>query len=160
MASIISKHKGLIGWGSAAIATLAALTWGSRLSSIAKNIVIITRSNFDRAKLIYLIEVTIKNPVSQSIRIKQPFAVLRYKDAVIASSEPSSQIIGIPADGSSQTNIKISFDRDKVFANAPSVIMTLLSGGKIPVTATIYSGLVTSFGTTEIKKDESWQLGT
>ena len=151
--------KKWVGIGAAIVGLVAVGSYAKRLASIAKNLVIITRSNFDKAKLLYLIEVTIKNPVSQSIRIKQPFAVVRYKNAVIASSEPTTQVIGIPADGQSQTNIKIAFDRDRVLANAPEIIMVWARGGKIPVTATIYTGLINSLGTTEITKNEQWQIG-
>ena len=152
--------KSWIGWAAGGIAAIGSLSYLKRLANVAKEIVIVTRSNFDRAMLVYVIEVTIKNPISQSIRIKQPFAELRYKDSVIASSTPSSAIIAVPADGVSQTTLRISFDRDKIFATAPGVILTLAAGGKIPITATTHTGLVTMLGTTEIKKEDTWQLGT
>ena len=160
MSKTTKSFKPWMCWAAGGLAAIGSLSYLKRLVDIAKEIVIVTRSNFDRAMLVYVIEVTIKNPVSQSIRIKQPFAELRYKDDTIASSAPSTLILDIPADGTSQTTLRVSFDRDKIFASAPGVILTLAAGGKIPLTAIVYTALITPLGTTNIQKEDTWQLGT
>lgn len=148
-----------LGIAAGVLAVGGGATWAIRLNRIAKEVVIITRSDFDKANFQYIVHVSIKNPVSQSIRVKYPFVRLNYQDKVIASSVPSNQVLTIPANGTSETTLRIAFDRDKLLSAAPSVATTLLAGGKVSLTATTLSGLVTLLGTTEFSKAETWKLG-
>lgn len=153
------KGKTYLGIAAGVLAVGAGTTWAIRLGRITKEVVIITHSDFDKTNLQYIVHVSIKNPVSQGIRVKSPFVRLNYQDKVIASSQPSNQVLTIPANGTSDTTLRIAFDRDKLLAAAPSVATTLLAGGKISLTATTLSGLVTMLGTTEFSKSETWKLG-
>ena len=153
------KGKTYLGIAAGVLAVGAGITWAIRLGRIAKEVVIITRSDFDKTNFQYIVHVSIKNPISQSIRVKSPFVRLNYQDKVIASSQPSNQVLTIPANGTSDTTLRIAFDRDKLLSAAPSVATTLLAGGKISLTATTLSGLVTMLGTTEFSKSETWKLG-
>ena len=104
----------ILGWGAGIILAVGTTTYLSRLARIAKSIVIITRSDFDKSSIQYVVHISFKNPVSQSIRVKYPFVKLSYQGTTLASSVPSNQVITIPANGTVEATLRIDFDKEKL----------------------------------------------
>ena len=146
----------LTGSGLALVGTAA---WLNRLGRLAREIVIEQRSDFDRQRLEYVVNATVKNPVSQAITIKYPFVRLAYQGTVVASSQPKADKVRIPANGQVSFQLRIGFDRQQVIRMAPGVATILLSGGKVELDAATLTGLVTPFSVIEFSKLQKFRIG-
>lgn len=141
------------------LALVGGATWLNRLSRIARQIVVEQRSDFDRRRMEYIVNATVKNPVSQAIAIKYPFVRLAYQGTVVASSQPKAEKVRIPANGSVSFQLRIGFDREQVIRMAPGIATLLLAGGKVELDATTLSGLITPVSTIEFSKAQKFRIG-
>lgn len=87
------------------------------------------------------VDVTLKNPTANSLKIKYPFVKLHYKDTLIGSSQVIDKDIQIPANGEAHV--------DQMMINIP--IMGIFS---------VASGLITSLTTKQPVKVSCKTLST
>ena len=141
------------------LALVGGVTWLNRLGQIAKQIVVEQRSDFDRKRMEYIVNATVKNPVSQAITVKYPFVRLAYQGTVVASSQPKADKVRIPANGQVSFQLRIGFDREQVIRMAPGIATLLLAGGKVELDAVTLSGLITPVSTIEFSKTQKFRIG-
>ena len=145
---------GVAAFGAALLLKAGAKTYNTAQVLKDMQVDVVPRESNGKA----LVAVTIKNPVSESIRIKYPSVRLSCGGSVISSSDPKPDVITIPANGKVTFNLETELNWLQLALTLPSVGLAYKAGKGVALDMVVYSGLVTSLGTAEWSRPSVWKI--
>lgn len=107
--------------------------------------------------LVIRIDVTLKNPTTANFKIKFPFVEIKYKNAVIGTSQVINKDISIPKYGEATIEqIMIQIPLTSVFSVAISLVKALKNKEPVKVSATVKT--IINLGWTKLDYEDTQEL--
>jgi len=103
------------------------------------------------------LDLLLKNPTKGSFSIKFPFVKLKYKDALVGSSEVVNRDIKIPAFGQAKVEkILVNVPMVSIFSVSSSILKAVKSKEEVKITATLITTI--DLGWTKLPFEESHEI--
>lgn len=140
-------------WGFGLIGGIYVISKLAKVAAVPSNILVDLSYGWEGLSLV--VNANIKNPVGQSVTITKPFVTIKSAGNVVGSTDPSAELVQIPANGSVKIPIKIGFNLVQLALTSPDFYNAIVKKQPLTLEIKLVSGLQTPIGIQEFGKTET-----